>query len=489
MKKIAIIGAGVSGLTAGIYAQKAGFETEIYEKHSIAGGECTGWSRDGYHIDGCIHWLTGTKKGSVLNGMWNDTGALSEDIEIIKLDNFGCFESNEKRITLSRDLNEFKCQLLTLSPEDSEEIEILCGYLKRFEQVDQSPCAIDLLEQKEKVAFLKEKGDFFRLLKTLSVSAKEYSERFKNPTIKSLLNNWFFYSDVVMSQFLMNYGVFIAGNADTPRGGSLKMAQRMKEKYLSLGGKIFLKTEVQSMDIVDGSNAQIVLTNGKKVKADYIISSCDAHLSLKLLGKNYADEEFDLRDENPQDYPLMSSVLHSFKVDGNMEGLPQMFTFEKDIELYGTLQRTLGYKCYNFEPSFAPHGKSIMQVTLFGGNYDFWKKLSKEEYEKAKEEGSKKIIQTLEEKFPSLKNKLEILDVATPLTSERYCGAYKGSWMAWGKTDKSKGLIHDGKIKGVDNLFLAGQWLMPPGGLPLAISGKWAVQRIAKKEGMDWRKI
>lgn len=46
-KKIIIIGGGIAGLTAGVYAQKAGFNTEIYEKNSITGGECTGWDQIG----------------------------------------------------------------------------------------------------------------------------------------------------------------------------------------------------------------------------------------------------------------------------------------------------------------------------------------------------------------------------------------------------------------------------------------------------------
>lgn len=62
MKRIVIIGGGISGLTAGIFAQKTGFESIILEKNHTMGGECTGWERQGYHIDGCIHWLVGTKK-------------------------------------------------------------------------------------------------------------------------------------------------------------------------------------------------------------------------------------------------------------------------------------------------------------------------------------------------------------------------------------------------------------------------------------------
>ena len=38
MKKVVIIGGGVSGLSAGIYAQQMGYETEIYEKNPMVGG-------------------------------------------------------------------------------------------------------------------------------------------------------------------------------------------------------------------------------------------------------------------------------------------------------------------------------------------------------------------------------------------------------------------------------------------------------------------
>ncbi len=45
---ILIIGAGVAGLSAGIYAQMNGFQSTIYEMHTIPGGLCTSWQRKGY---------------------------------------------------------------------------------------------------------------------------------------------------------------------------------------------------------------------------------------------------------------------------------------------------------------------------------------------------------------------------------------------------------------------------------------------------------
>lgn len=69
-KKVVIIGGGVSGLATGIYLLKSGYAVEILEKNSIPGGACVGWERKGCYIDGCIHWLVGTKPGNPYYEFW-----------------------------------------------------------------------------------------------------------------------------------------------------------------------------------------------------------------------------------------------------------------------------------------------------------------------------------------------------------------------------------------------------------------------------------
>ena len=73
---VAVIGGGVSGLTAGIYAMQVGFQAEIYEMNPMLGGECTSWNRQGYHIDNCIHFLVGCNEGEALNRLWKNVGVL-----------------------------------------------------------------------------------------------------------------------------------------------------------------------------------------------------------------------------------------------------------------------------------------------------------------------------------------------------------------------------------------------------------------------------
>ena len=78
-KRVIIVGAGISGLTAGIYARRSGFDVTILESHNIPGGLSTAWKRKGYLFEGGMHWLTGSSEEMPLNRIWKETGALQEN--------------------------------------------------------------------------------------------------------------------------------------------------------------------------------------------------------------------------------------------------------------------------------------------------------------------------------------------------------------------------------------------------------------------------
>ena len=82
--EIIVIGAGVAGLTAGIYALKLGYHVHLFEKNPTPGGECTGWDRQGCHIDNCIHWLIGTTPGTDLNKLYKETRLLDEEAGVYR---------------------------------------------------------------------------------------------------------------------------------------------------------------------------------------------------------------------------------------------------------------------------------------------------------------------------------------------------------------------------------------------------------------------
>ncbi|ABX42265.1 FAD-dependent oxidoreductase [Lachnoclostridium phytofermentans] len=71
MKKVVVVGAGIAGLSAAIYAQRSGFEVTLCGQHSIVGGMCTSWRRKGYLFEGTINWLTGSNPKTEVFQMWN----------------------------------------------------------------------------------------------------------------------------------------------------------------------------------------------------------------------------------------------------------------------------------------------------------------------------------------------------------------------------------------------------------------------------------
>jgi phytoene dehydrogenase-like protein len=44
-RKIVIIGGGIAGLCAGVYARASGYRVEVLEPHIIPGGLATSWKR------------------------------------------------------------------------------------------------------------------------------------------------------------------------------------------------------------------------------------------------------------------------------------------------------------------------------------------------------------------------------------------------------------------------------------------------------------
>ncbi len=119
-----------------------------------------------------------------------------------------------------------------------------------------------------------------------------------------------------------------------------------------------------------------------------------------------------------------------------------------------------------------------------------WEKLikDKEQYKQEKTRIGKEVIKAMETRFPYMKSKLKLLDVASPQTYQRYCNAYRGAFMGFWPTLSGKSLAHTGKIKGLKNLMLSGQWLQAPGGLPVAlITGKDTIMRLCYKEKIKFR--
>lgn len=146
---------------------------------------------------------------------------------------------------------------------------------------------------------------------------------------------------------------------------------------------------------------------------------------------------------------------------------------------------SMSVQSYEYEPDFAPEGKMVLQTNYAQTqeDYDYWKSLytDKAAYEKKKAEIAGQAMKRVMAEYPFLNGKIRVIDVWSPMTYVRYCNAYQGAYMSFVTTKQAKSITVPGVVKGMDNVLLASQWLMGPGGLPTAAAmGKFAAWRIIK---------
>ena len=132
MKKVIIIGAGISGLSAGINALLKGHDVSIYEKNNFVGGCCGGWVRNNNYIDNCMHWLTGTNQHTKTFKLWKKLGAIDETSNLHQGKYFykSCY--NGESISLYCNTEKVRNEMIRVSPEDRKEIDRFINIVNHF---------------------------------------------------------------------------------------------------------------------------------------------------------------------------------------------------------------------------------------------------------------------------------------------------------------------------------------------------------------------
>lgn len=488
MKKIIIIGAGIAGLSAGVYGKLAGYDVEIYEKNPVAGGECMGWNRNGYHIDNCIHWLTGSKAGTELRKVWETVGALDANTKFAPTEKFYTSYCKGGKATLWKDLGKTERELLALAPEDTAEIKKFIQHVRYAQScVIPSKKPMDMMGVLDYIEMGKDMADMPKVMKEYgNINLEDLAARFSNPVIKALFTDYL-PKEYIAYSFLVSYATIVCGNGDIPQGGSLAMAERMAERFCSLGGRLYCNQPVKRILTERKKAVGIELSEGRQLFADYIISAVDTReLYTRLIGERYMNEEWRRAYADMDKYPVTSGFQAAFAID--RECFAQTDTIFFDCEPFFLGERKIdrmSVKSYAYEPGFAPEGKAVLQmnITQTDRDYLYWKGLSQENYRAVKEKTAALATERILAQFPQLTGHIILLDCWTPLTYERYCNAYHGAYMSFVTTKGTKPFRDKGVIKGLEHFYIASQWMNNPGGLPIAVtSGKFAIQRILKKE-------
>ena len=125
------------------------------------------------------------------------------------------------------------------------------------------------------------------------------------------------------------------------------------------------------------------------------------------------------------------------------------------------------------------------RIVDFNTAYDYWEQLYKDKkrYKAEKAQIADTVVAVLDKRFPGLAAQVEMRDVATPMTWVRYTGNWRGAYEGWMMATETFMLPMSKTLPGLDNFYMAGQWVTPGGGMPTtAMSGRHTMQMICKKD-------
>lgn len=453
----------------------------IYEKNSVAGGFCTSWQRGGVIIDGCLHWLIGTHGDSGLGRIWREIGGI-RDGDIVKLDSFFKVFYENETLTFYNDFDKLERELDRVCVCDNDRAEIarfmeLLRYLGMFEIPSDIPPELITQPIKPNMAFARKTISF--MTRTLG----EYAQKFETPIIRYALENAPVNKRFCVLYFAETLSNLCSGNADLPRGGSSAIMRNVSERFKALGGKLMTSSPVSEIIIENGTAKGVKLESGQIVYGDYTIAACDVHHTYeKLLMNKYPPNAFFDGDADKEKYSTYSYIVAAFKTNMDLHDrkVSQIYKTEK-FDLSGKECNVLSVRHYAYDESFTNDGCTVFQVFVDtnADDYERISAMSRSEYTEFKRRTGETLKRQLE-KYYAVNGDVELIDVITPRTYERYLNSYQGSFMSFPLGAKMPQQLYARTVNGIDKLYLANQWLMSPGGTPIAvISGKFAAQLIA----------
>ncbi len=487
-KSIIIIGGGLAGLAAGCYARMNGYDVQIFEQHSLPGGVCTAWERKGYTIDGCIHWLMDALPGGGLYSIYEEVGALDGN-RLIPLSEYGCLkdELSGRQLHITADLERLERDMRILGAGDADSIAaLLAGVraLRGFKMDAPKPAELESSLERLKTAWALR--HLAKIAKYQTVQVQEFTANFQDPFLRWGITQLFVPEMPALFLFAL-LAQLAEGRLAVIAGGSQRFAAAIARKYTALGGAIACSAEVEHIMVENDKAVGVRLADGTMHRADVVISAADGHSTLfNLLGGRYVDRATHERYAN---WPLFQPiVMVTFGVKREFPGEPaaNIIRLKQPFSIGNRKVDAMWCRLFNYDPTLAPAGKTVVQVTA-ETDYESWKELREENpsrYRAAKERVAAEVLTRLEVHYPGLGATVEMSDVATPVTFWRYTRNYRGAYEGWLMSVKTAQTRIKKTLPGLDNFYMAGQWVEPGGGIPPALySGRNAIWLLCRREG------
>lgn len=435
-----VIGAGMSGLAAGIRLAHYGKRTLILERHNAPGG---------------------------LNSFYN-VGKRRFDVGLHAMTNY--VRPGVKGTPLVKLLRQLRI------PREAFDLSEQCGSRIHFPDVQlRFTNDFEVLESEIAEKFPKAIDGFRKLLADLKafdetaldyqeISAREVIARYlKDPLLVDMILLPLFYygsareDDIDWAQFVIMFKSIYCEGFARPLDGVRVVIRELLKKYKSLGGERKMGLGVKRIIAEDQRAVRLELDNGAVIEADHVLSSigfvetqrlCSdqpAGVSAERVGKLGYAETIQVLDCQPRELGWEDTIIFFNRSETMRYACP-----EDAIDVHS------GVICFPNNYQYAD-GQELdegwLRVTALA-NYQKWTGLTEDAYKEQKAHWFEKMTDSALACLPSvdslaLQSHVLETDMFTPRTVEHYTGHLGGA--IYGSPEK----VRDGRTH-LENLYLIG---------------------------------
>lgn len=483
---VIIIGGGLGGLSCGVMLSKEGLNVCILEQHSVIGGCLQSFKRNGCILDTGMHYVGSLSKGQTMHQYFKYLDVI-DGLHLRKLDENGFDYIHFGDGTKYCHAMGYERFVNTLSSQFPSEEKNLKSFIKKIQNIG------DLISP----SILQEGRISNGGLEMMSVSAyDEIKKHINDERLQRVLaGNCTLFAGDKCTTSLYEYGMITNSNIEGAyafEDGSQQLADLLADKIKENGGTVLLKSKVSKI-ILNGSQAEYVhLLSGERLSAKWVVSSLHPAVTFSMLENNsiYKKAFFSRINSLPNTYGIFATYLlvkpNSVKYINQNHYLynnPDVWSISGDHKGFNIPSTLLCMQPqYNSEYTKVITLLSPMPFSLCKQWEDTKLGHRGQDYKEFKEEFSDAVIDFASQHFPGLRNNIEKVYTATPLTYRDYTSTPEGSAYGLIKDCRNPMITLMSARTRIENLLLTGQNLNIHGCLGTVISSAITTSEIVGSE-------
>jgi prolycopene isomerase len=437
-RRVIVIGAGLSGLTAAALLSKKGIDVTVFDNQYQPGGGCGIFKRGPYTFDQGVGMFYGFGERG-FNPHRYVMDILEEPIEMVRHEALYSLNYRGKRIVFWPDMERFYEELGKLLPESLPRIKEFYAHIIDLYDTVISKTVVFTSPAEMPRSFLlaqllRHPVRQMRLLLLLRRSAAFLFRKFvSDPEVEAFFNkltSTYSYTTLEETPAIMAITMFVdnhKGGSYYPVGGSAAVPARLEHAIEKYGGRIEYETLVTEILFEGGRAAGVRTAAGRELRADAVLYGGTIwNLYGRLLpqGMDMGKEDARYRAMEAT-YPSMvvyeavdESVIPPGTLPVEMLASSAAGIDETEVTVYiPTLD----------DPSLAPRGEHLflaigpsLRSWPAPGSLEYDGKTRSAGYLEEKKRQEKRVLELIEERFPGIVSALRYVETATPVTIERY---------------------------------------------------------------------